>query len=147
MTVLSSKSIVLVLLFSLLAAACGSSFGPPPECATGLGGTADEAKFAQYFSSMDLVSQTTGQTGTPADNGVAFAVSEPLVIQVGNTAGVSVRACVQFFNGNTIAFDQTSTLPVGQSEIVLGAFPGKGNYVVRMIVDGVLVKNLPFTLQ
>jgi hypothetical protein len=29
----------------------------------------------------------------------------------------------------------------------LGAFPGTGNYVVRMIVDGVLVKNLPFTLQ
>ncbi len=142
----NSKILALMLVVGLGLAACGS-FGPPPECTEGLGGTADEAMFAQYFTSMELVDQTTGQPGQPHDPGVSFAASAPLTIRISSVADVTVRACVQFFDRNEIAFDQASTLPIGQNEIVLGAFPGAGNYVVRVIVDGVLVKNLPFTLQ
>lgn len=144
---IGSLKIATLLILALLASACGGSFGPPPECTEGLGGTADEAKFAQYFSSVELVSQNTGQPGELHDPGASFPVSEPLVIKISSVGDVTVRACVQFFNGNQIAFDQSFTFTPGENEITLGAFPDAGNYVVRMIVDGVLVKNFPFTLQ
>ena len=134
-------------LIALLAAACGS-FGPPPECAEGLGGTADEALFAQYFTSMELVSAASGQPGGPAENGTAFPAGEPLAVNVSAVAEVSVRFCVQgFYDGGVIADDLTADMVPGDNQVHLDAFDTAASYVVRVIVDGVLVKNLPFTLQ
>jgi hypothetical protein len=132
----------------VVAAAC-APLSAPPECAEGLGGTANETLFAQYFTSMELVSATSGrQPGDPAENGAAFPVAELLAINASVLSEVSVRFCVQgFFTGGVIADDLTTDLVPGDNQVHLDAFDTAADYVVRVIVDGVLVKNLPFTLH
>lgn len=136
-----------LLTLALLVAGCGQ-VGPPPECTEGLGGTANETLFAQYFTSMELVSATSGQPGDPAENGAAFPVSELLAINASVRSEVSARFCVQgFFAGGVIADDLSADLVPGDNQVHLDAFETAADYVVRVIVDGVLVKNLPFTLH
>jgi len=131
----------------LVAAAC-APLSAPPECADGLGGTADQNLFAQYFTAMELVSATSGQPGTPAENGASFPVTELLAVNVSAVAEVPVRFCVQgFYAGGVIADDLTADMVPGENRVHLDAFDTAADYVVRVIVDGVLVKNLPFTLQ
>lgn len=138
------RSLYLLLAASLLLAACGN-FGPPPACIEGLGGSADTAAFDAHFASMELVSAATGEPGGPAEHGVAFAAGEPLAIRVDSFDAVSLRACLQA--AREIPIDQTYDLSAGEQILDLGALDEPGMYVVRMIVDGVLVKNLPFTLD
>ena len=143
----SRTLLVALAALALLAAACGQ-IGPPPECAEGLGGTADQTLFAQYFTSMELVSAASGQPGAPAENGASFPVSEPLAINASVLTEVSARFCVQgFYASGVIADDLTADLVPGENQVHLDAFDTAADYVVRVIVDGVLVKNLPFTLQ
>lgn len=140
-------SVPVFVALALLGAACGS-LGPPPECTEGLGGTADEALFAQYFTAMELVSADSGQPGGPAENGASFPGGEPLAVNVSAGAAVTVRFCVQgFYDGGVIADDLTADLVPGANQVHLDTFDTSADYVVRVIVDGVLVKNLPFTLQ
>ncbi len=137
---------LLYLLFaaSLLLAACGN-FGPPPACIEGLGGTADTAAFDAHFTYMELVSAASGEPGGPAEHGTAFAAGETLAISVDSLGAVGLRACLQA--AREIPIDQTYELSAGEQTLVLGALDEPGMYVVRVIVDGVLVKNLPFTLE
>lgn len=138
--------IILFAVLSIVLSACGS-FGPPPECTEGLGGTADEALFAENFNSMQLVNQATGLPGESTEQGEAYAPADTLAIMVDAKNAVTLRACVQFISGRQIAFDQNPSLDAGETEIVLGSFPDTGDYVVRMILDGALVKNFAFVIQ
>ncbi len=134
-----------VLLTALTVTAC--SFGPPPSCGEGIGGTADQEQFATHFEEMSLVSQTTGEPGTEGDQGAQFAQGDPLAIVAAARSEVTVRACVQpLSGGGEIALDATQTLAEGTGEISLGTFE-PGTYVVRVIVDGTLVKNFPFVVE
>ena len=137
------RGLLLLLTASLLLAACGG-FGPPPECIEGLGGVADTAAFDANFASLPLVSAARGQPGRPAEHGVAFAAGEALAIRVDSLGAVSLRACVQ--EARSIPIDQTYELSTGEQSLKIGTLPEPGMYVVRVIVDGVLVRNLPFTL-
>jgi hypothetical protein len=94
---------------------------------------------------MQLVSAASGAPGAPAEHGEAFAADEPLAIQVDSLGAGSLRACVQA--ASEIPIDQTYELAAGGQTLQLGALGEPGMYVVRVIVDGVLVKNLPFTLE
>ena len=135
---------VFVLTFSVLA--CGS-FSPPETCGDEIGGTADEVLFGQYFESMELVSATTYQPGTQWENGVEFTAGEPLLIMFDAKIDVEVRACIQnTVGGGQIAFDQASSFTSGENEFSVGVFE-PSNYVIRVIVDGVLVKNFPFEVK
>ncbi len=134
----------LTLTLSILA--CGS-FSPPESCGDEIGGTADEALFGQYFESMELVNANTWQPGTQGENGVEFAAGEPLLIMFDAKTDVEVRACIQnTVGGGGIAFDQTSSFSSGENEFSLGVFE-PSSYVIRVIVDGVLVKNFPFEVK
>ena len=137
--------IVVCIALGLMVAACGP-LSPSESC--GAGGTADKAAFAQHFTSMELVNEATGQPGQPDQEGEPqFASSDPLAIRVESRSRVSVRACVeQRRGGGKIAHDQTHTLAQGAGSASLGSF-APGPYVVRVIVDGVLVKNLPFSTR
>ena len=139
-----TRSLYLLLAASLLLAACGN-FGPPPACIEGLGGTADTAAFDAHFASMQLVSADSGEPGGPAEHGTAFAAGETLAINVDSLDAVSLRVCLQA--AREIPIDQTYELSAGEQTLVLGALDETGMYVVRVIVDGVLVRNLPFTLE
>lgn len=132
-----------LLALAALIAACGP-MGAPQSC--GAGGTADEGAFAKSFSSMELVNEGTGQPApeTDPENGPIFTTADRIAIRAEALAGVSVRACVEGRTGGAkIGFDGTQTLSAGTGTMSLGSF-GAGPYVVRVIVDGVLVENLPF---
>lgn len=137
--------LVLCIIVALAVSACGS-FSPPEDC--GVGGTADEAKFGQHFARMELVNKETGQPGEEsAEGGVQFATTEVVTIRAESLRTTSVRTCVQERKaGGKIALDVTATAQEGEALLSLGLFP-KGSYVVRVIVDGTLVKNLPFVVQ
>jgi len=139
------RRVAVVSILGLAVTAC--AFGPPPSCGEKIGGTADTARFDQYFRTMVLVSQTTGQPGPEGENGAELAREDALVIQVDARTEVSVRGCVQpRSGGGKIPFDQTQTLPQGRGAVSMGTFE-PGSYVVRVIVDGILVKNLPFVTE
>lgn len=132
-----------LLALTLSALACGS-FAPPENCGDEIGGTADEALFGQYFESMELVSGETWQPGSQGENGIEFAEAESLLIMFDAKTDVEVRACIQNTQGGgNLAFDQTTAFSAGENEFPVGAFE-PGGYVIRVIVDGVLVKNFPF---
>lgn len=139
------RTLIVFLLLATAATAC--SFGPPPSCGDDIGGTADTAKFDQRFDSMELIGQATGQPGAQGENGVEFAQGDTLAIQLESKADVAVRACIQpLGGGSALAFDQTQSLQQGQGTVEIGTF-APGSYVIRVIVDGTLVKNFPFVVK
>jgi hypothetical protein len=137
------KLLVTILVLGLILSAC--SFGPPASCGDDIGGVADTAKFDQYFTNMALVNQN-GDSGTEGENGMEFASTDTLDLRADSNSDVAVRACIQNFNGKPISFDQTQTFTQGASGFSLGSFQS-GNYVVRVIVDGTLVKNFPYSIK
>lgn len=140
-------SVGVVVALALFALACGS-FAPPESCGEDIGGTADEALFAEHFTQMDLVVESTGASGEPDDEmGEVFTSGDGLVIRAESLGEVSVRACVQpRSGGGQIPFDETETLAEGEDTFSLGSFD-EGSYVIRVIVDGTLVRNLVFGVE
>ena len=143
----SQRAVVccIALVLGAVALACGP-IAPPESCE--VGGTADEDLFAELFAEMSLVDTATGAPGETGDEGtLTFAAGTGLAVRADTLAGVSVRACVQGRTaGADIAADVTETLTEGRDEVSLGSF-SRGSYVVRVIVDGVLVKNLAFEVN
>ncbi|KAF0106783.1 MAG: hypothetical protein FD146_2375 [Anaerolineaceae bacterium] len=134
------------LLLALSILACGS-FSPPESCGDEIGGTANETLFGENFESMELVSAGDWQPGAQGENGVQFAGQEPLLLMFDAKADVDVRACIQNTQGGgQLAFDQTAFFSEGTNVFPVGAFE-PGNYVIRVIVDGALVKNFPFEVK
>jgi hypothetical protein len=142
-----------LILFLVLAAfmvnlfACGS-FGPPASCGETIGGTADEALYGRYFSDMNLVSEATGEVPPPgSENSPVVSSDDPLTIKMQALKAAEVRACVQErVGGGGIPADESATVAPGEAFLPLGKF-SSGSYVVRVIVDGALVKNLTFEVK
>lgn len=138
-------ALAVVTLLTLAAAGCG--FGPPPSCGDNIGGTADTAKFGQYFTSLSLVNQATGQPGADGEQGAQFPQGAALTIQAETKAEVALRACIQpMSGGGQLALDKTQTLAAGKGAFELGTFK-PGAYVIRAIIGGTLVKNFPFVVK
>jgi hypothetical protein len=141
------RVLALVLLAVVTFPTAGCAVGPPPSCGDNIGGTADTAKLDQFFTSLALVSQATGQPGAPGDEGAQFAQGTTLAIQADSKSEVSLRACIQpTSGGGSLALDKTQTLSAGKGTLDLGSFK-PGTYVVRGIVGGTLVKNFPFVVK
>jgi hypothetical protein len=146
MFTLKIKSLGTILMLGLFLSACSlGSFGPPASCGDNISGTADTVKFDQYFTKMALVDQS-GVSGPEGENGMEFASTDTLNLRADSNSDVAVRACIQNFNGRPIAFDQTQTFTKGSDGFSLGSFQS-GSYVVRVIIDGTLVKNFPFFIK
>jgi hypothetical protein len=143
MNILRIKSIALLLGIGFLLYAC--SFGSPESCGENIGGTADTAKFDQYFIQMALVNQS-GVSGTEGENGMEFTSTDSLELRADTKSDVAVRACVQNLSKGPITFDETHDLTIGSDGFALGVFE-TGNYVVRVIVNDTLVKNFPFSIK
>ena len=96
---------------------------------------------------MDLVDAVTWQPGTSGENGTVFSNDEDLLIMFDAAENVEIRACIQQTVGaGQIAFDQTNAFQSGSNEFALGNFD-PGTYVIRVIVDGILVRNFPFQVD
>jgi hypothetical protein len=139
--------LIFVCLASLLAfIACGPLSAP--ESCGDFGGVADEVLFTEYFEFMEVVSSTTGSPGEFDDEGeMQFSSSESLSISFENKKDVSIRACMQERKGGgKILFDETKSFSPGGNSLALGNY-SRGGYVIRVIVDESLVKNLPFGIK
>lgn len=139
-----SASATLAMLFLLgLVAACGSA-GPaatpaPTDC--GLGLSADEQAFARRFRSVDFA------TGRVEDGERVFRVDQGPQLDADPLAPVQVRVCVQKRERvSSIVWDGTVLWAPGGNRTQLSAVE-RGSYVIRLGVDGVLVKNLTFTVR
>ena len=141
---LRGKYVVGVAVVALLAAGC-ASFSAPKDC--GVGGTADEAAFSQFFQSMELVDQETGSPGAEGEEGAEFEPGAPLVIRYESVQAVELRVCImERAGGGQIVFDETRGLEAGEGEFALGELV-PGAYVARVSVGGVLVKNFAFEIK
>jgi hypothetical protein len=139
------KALAGLALLALIVSAC--AFGPPPSCGDTIGGTADTAAFDRYFSEMTLINETSGVPSPGDGEGAQFGSADPLALQVEAKSQVAVRTCIQPMSGSkTLAFDQTQTLAAGKGSLSLGTFK-PGSYVIRVIVEGTLVRNFPFTTK
>ena len=142
----SALAAATVVLAALAIAACGSGSSGTSPC--GAGGTADQAAFTSHFSAMDLVDVATGQpVPQDADNGSAFTAAQQVGVSATATAAVTVRYCVQQRSGSaTTVSDTTASMSAGTGTTTLGTLPA-GSMVVRVIVDGVLVRSLPLIVR
>lgn len=141
-----SKSYGLLLALSALAMAalaCGS-FAPPESCPST---SFDTEAFATYFTDMRLVNAATGLPGevdAANDQGQRYSTEDELALVVDSLGEVEVTICItERKGGGQIVYNQTHTLPQGQSTLPLMAFDSDP-YVIRVIVNEVLVKNLTF---
>ena len=127
-----------------LATACEET-GSPEDCELGV--VADTDAFEAAFDSMELIDDETGESFEETADG--FIVPEGTVVSISATAVDTTdwRACQQErVGGGDIVLDEEWTQEAGEESFLLGEFPPL-DYVVRVGVDGVLVKNLPFTVE
>jgi hypothetical protein len=126
---------------SISVLACGS-FTPPESCTDA---DFDESIFSEHFSEMYLVNAATGEPGAlDPEQGEMYATNDQIAVQINSLDEVEVRLCIeQRKGGGQIVYDQTHIVPQGENVILLMAFDSDP-YVVRVIVDEVLVKNLTF---
>jgi hypothetical protein len=134
----------IVMLVSVLA--CGP-FSPPESCGD-IGGTADEGLFNQYFVSMALLDTAIGSPGGISSEGeIQFTPADELEIAFESKIDVSIHACLQERKGGgKVLFNEIGSFSPGEDSFILGTY-SKGSYVVRVIVDDTLVKNLPFQIE
>ena len=128
---------------------CGDS-GTEPEQPCGTSGTANEALFNQHFERMALVDRATGLPGQPdPELGERYSRTAVLELRMDAKAPVSLRACVEVRDGSrTFVRTVTHSATAGSSGAELGTFATNASgYVVRVTVNGVPVRNYPFTTQ
>lgn len=135
-------AVALALLLAL-ALSC-QSVRPPEECAV-KGGVADQAAFARHFTEMSLASDK--QIAPFGDHAMALTSDGVLEVVATGLANTATNLCTQERKGGgKVVYNQTLTLPQGESRTRLGSF-APGEYVIRVIVDGVLVRNLTFGVR
>jgi hypothetical protein len=97
---------------------------------------------------MLLYDETTG--GSPrihTEAGPTFLQDTSVSIQVESTESIEVRFCVEERRGGgEISFDEVRTISGGVTIVSLESFV-PGSYVIRVILDDVLVRNLPFVVE
>jgi hypothetical protein len=143
-----SKRLILPLgilgIFSLCTS-CGP-FSPPETC--GVGGTANSETFDQLFEDMVLFDETVG--GSPridTEAGPTFSSTVPVSVQVDSFQPTEIRFCVeQRKGGGVINFDDTKLVSKGESVISLREFE-TGSYVLRVIHEQILIRNLLFVVE
>jgi hypothetical protein len=137
--------VLLVMPITLLS--CGS-FSPPESCEGITTGVADEELFNQIFHAMELVRATTGEPGKIGSEGeVQFDSGEALKIDFESTVDGSFRACVmERKGGGEVVLDDEMAFTAGVGAFNIDAF-SRGSYVIRVAVDDILVKNLPFIVE
>ncbi len=136
---------ILLLSLTMIVFSCGP-LSPPESC--GAGGTADRGKFNQLFRDMLLVYDPTGEFPLMQTEGEPhFSENSAIGVQVDSLQSLDVRFCVEERRGGgEIIFDEVMSMSEGAARVSIGPF-GSGSYVVRVILDEVLLINMPFTVD
>lgn len=118
---------------------------PPESC--GLGGFANETAYGLYFDNLNLL-DVEGNPGSPDRDGVPrFEEGQTINLWLQIKTDTRVRICVEETRGGgEIAYDDIVSLKTGQSAVTFGALE-RGPYIIRLSIDGTLVKNFPFSVR
>jgi hypothetical protein len=97
---------------------------------------------------MRLYDDTLG--GSPrihTEAGPTFLANSLVSVQAETLMSVEVRFCVEERKGGgEISFDEVRMIPDGDNIISIEVFE-PGSYVIRVIQNGLLVRNLPFIVE
>lgn len=136
------KGISLFLLMLIFIAGC--DLGQPRDCEVNTGNTVDEELFSTYFSSMRLMDETGFEGVSHDEDEAIFAPASPLSISFDAIKDGSIVLCIQSRTGSKFTpATLHETFEAGSSTINISNYMN-GSYVVRVIVEDTLVKNLPF---
>lgn len=118
---------------------------PPESC--GLGSFANDTAFDLYFSDLDLL-DVEGNTGEPDRDGTPrFEEGRAINLWLQVKSDSRVRICVEETRGGgEIAYDETASYSGGQTAVPFGVLE-RGPYVIRIGIDGTLVRNVPFSIR
>ncbi|MCE5257439.1 MAG: hypothetical protein LLG44_00070 [Chloroflexi bacterium] len=139
--------VTLFVVLGLLMAGCGTP--TPVTCGVTSTGDPNMERFQESFTSVVLVSKSTGQPGQiGADGAAMFAADEQLSVRINaKVSGKTIRFCLQKTDSNgQIMYDQSVAPSEGEADYDIGAFQA-GTYIVRLIERNVLIANLPFTIK
>ncbi len=137
--------LITMFILSTILLSCGP-LSPPESC--GAGGTADRGKFNQLFRDMLLVYDLTGELPLMQTEGEPHFSENPSIgVQVNSLQALDIRFCVEERRGGgEIIFDDIMSISEGTGRVPIGSFLS-GGYVVRVILDEVLLINMPFTVD
>ncbi len=132
------------ILMLMLLSSC-RALRPPESC--GLGGFANETAYGLYFDNLDLL-DVEGNPGKPDRDGVPrFDEGQAINLWLQIKTDSRVRICVEETRGGgEIAYDEIVSMKTGQSAVTFGTLE-RGPYVIRLSIDGTLVKNVPFSVR
>lgn len=118
---------------------------PPDSC--GLGSFANETAYGLYLDDLDLL-DVSGNTGEPDRDGAPqFEEGEAINLWLQVKSDTRIRICVEETRGGgEIAFDETAAYTTGQNAVTFGVLE-RGPYVIRISIDGTLVRNIPFSVR
>ena len=139
------RHLITLFILSSILLSCGP-LSPPESC--GAGGTANKETFNQFFVDILLYDETMG--GAPriqTEVGPTFLQDTTVSVQAESITSVEIRFCVEERRGGgEISFDEVRMLSEGVNTISLDIFES-GSYVVRVITEDILIKNLPFVVE
>lgn len=118
---------------------------PPDSC--GLGSFANDTAYGLYLDDLDLL-DVNGNVGEPDRDGTPrFEEGQAINLWLQVKADTRIRICLEETRGGgEIAFDETSSFSTGQSAVTFGVLE-RGPYVIRISIDGTLVRSLPFSVR
>ncbi|MFC2010080.1 hypothetical protein ACFLVU_04645 [Chloroflexota bacterium] len=122
-----------------------SSFTPPEECP--FTGTADEILFSQKFTRMELIYSDGSLPEVDGDSGSIFSTNDSIDILVISEERLEFQICIsERKGGGKVVYNESHTVSQGENNIRLGSF-SNNPYVVRIGVNNILVRNLPFAVE
>ncbi len=118
---------------------------PPESC--GLGSFANDTGFGLYLDDLDLL-DVEGRPGEPDRDGAPrFEEGQAINLWLQVKSDTRIRVCVEETRGGgEIVYDETASFTSGQSAIPFGVLE-RGPYVIRIGIDGTLIRNMPFSVR
>ncbi|MBC8508001.1 MAG: hypothetical protein ISR58_21865 [Anaerolineales bacterium] len=139
------RTALFMLICATLVPAC-DTFQPSQLC--GDQTEADYQSFVKIFSEMQLVNLDGSYAEDGAEQtGRVFDGPTSLALSLYNEQDTQLRLCIFGTKRNgEIVFDETFTVDAGQESIRLGEFE-KGQYIIRVYADELLVENISFMIK
>ena len=134
-----------MLIFGTFVSAC-DTFQPSQLC--GDQTEADHQAFTLIFSELQLVNLDGSLVEDDAEQpGRVFDGPASLSLSLSSEQDTQLRLCIFGAKSNgEIVFDETFTVTAGQESIRLGEFE-KGQYIIRVYADELLVENNSFQIK
>lgn len=118
---------------------------PPDSC--GVGSFVNDTAYSLYLDDLDLL-DVNGNPGEPDRDGAPrFKEGETINLWLQVKSDARIRICVEETRGGgEIAYDETTAFSSGQNAVTFGVLE-RGPYMIRISIDGTLVRSVPFSVR